>query len=61
MIWDSLPVIGMIPRIANGVLATGHHMLGMTMVPATGKLVAEIIGGRPTHIDPAPFSPVRFS
>ena len=61
MTWDSLPVIGAVPGLANGVLATGHHMLGVTMAPATGRLVAEIIGRQPTHIDPAPFSPGRFS
>ena len=61
MTWDSLPVIGMVPGLANGVLATGHHMLGMTMAPATGRLVAEIVTEKPTHIDPTPFSPARFS
>ena len=61
MTWDSLPVIGAVPGLANGVLATGHHMLGMTMAPATGRLVAEIIAGKPTHIDPTPYSPARFS
>ena len=61
MTWDSLPVIGAVPGLENGVLATGHHMLGVTMAPATGRLVAEIIGERPTHIDPTPFSPARFS
>ena len=61
MTWDSLPVIGRVPGIANGVLATGHHMLGMTMAPATGRLVSEIIGEGPMHIDPAPFSPARFA
>ncbi|MCY3811595.1 MAG: FAD-dependent oxidoreductase [Gammaproteobacteria bacterium] len=58
--WDSLPVIGRMPSFRNVVLATGHHMLGMTMAPATGRLVAEIIGERTPHIDPAPFSPGRF-
>ena len=58
--WDSLPIIGRIPGLDNVVLATGHHMLGMTMAPATGRLVAEIVGGRTPHIDPAPFSPARF-
>ena len=61
MTWDSLPVIGRVPGLENGVLATGHHMLGMTMAPATGRLIAEIVGETPTHIDPAPFSPARFS
>ena len=60
MTWDSLPVIGRVPGLGNGVLATGHHMLGMTMAPATGRLVAEIIGEGSPHIDPAPFSPQRF-
>ena len=61
MTWDSLPVIGRVPGLANGVLATGHHMLGMTMAPATGRLVSDIIAERPTHIDAAPFSPARFA
>ncbi|MCY3840299.1 MAG: FAD-dependent oxidoreductase [Gammaproteobacteria bacterium] len=61
MTWDSLPVIGRVPGLGNAVLATGHHMLGMTLAPATGRLVAEIIGERSTRFDPAPFSPARFS
>lgn len=61
MTWDSLPLIGRVPGLDNALLATGHHMLGMTMAPATGRLVAEIIGEKATHIDPAPFSPGRFS
>ncbi len=61
MTWDSLPVIGAVPGLENAVLATGHHMLGVTMAPATGRLVAEIVGERTTHIDPTPFSPARFS
>ena len=58
--WDSLPIIGRVPGLDNAVLATGHHMLGMTMAPATGRLVAEILSGKTPHIDPAPFSPGRF-
>ena len=58
--WDSLPIIGRLRDLDNAVLATGHHMLGMTMAAGTGKLVAEILGEEPPHIDPAPFSPGRF-
>lgn len=58
--WDSLPIIGRVPGLDNAVLATGHHMLGMTMAPATGRLVAEILSRKTPHIDPAPFSPARF-
>jgi len=57
---DSLPIIGRVPRFDNAFLATGHHMLGMSMAPATGRLVAELLGGKPPHIDPAPFSAGRF-
>jgi D-amino-acid dehydrogenase len=59
--WDSLPIIGRIPGLDNAVLATGHHMLGMTMAPATGRLVAEILREQTPHLDPAPFSPGRFA
>ena len=58
--WDSLPIVGRVPGLDNAVLATGHHMLGMTMAPATGKLVAEILREERPHIDPAPFSAMRF-
>lgn len=60
MTWDSMPIIGRLPRLPNAMLATGHNMLGITMAPATGKLVAEILGETTPHIDPAPYSPARF-
>ena len=60
MTWDSLPVIGRVPNLENGYLATGHNMLGLTMAPATGLLLAELMLGRCPHIDPEPYSPNRF-
>ena len=60
MTWDSVPIIGRLPRLSNAVLATGHNMLGVTMAPATGRLVAEILSETTPHIDPTPFSPARF-
>lgn len=60
MTWDSLPIIGRTPRLTNAYLATGHNMLGMSLAAATGKLIAELIQGKPTHIDANPFSPTRF-
>ena len=61
MTCDDLPVIGRATRWRNLILATGHGMLGITTAPATGRLVAEIAGGREPHIDPRPFRPERFS
>jgi len=60
MTWDSLPMIGRLPNLKNGAIATGHGMLGVMLAPATGRLIAEIIGERPRHIPDAPFSPSRF-
>jgi len=60
MTWDSLPIIGRVPGLANAFLATGHNMLGMSLATATGKLIAELLGGHPTHIDAAPYTPQRF-
>jgi D-amino-acid dehydrogenase len=60
MTWDSLPIIGPVPRLANVLLATGHNMLGLSLAPATGRLIAEMVAGGETHIDATPFSPDRF-
>ena len=60
MTWESLPIIGPTPRFANAVLATGHNMLGLSLAPATGRLIAELVTGEPTHLDATPYSPLRF-
>ncbi len=60
MTWDSLPIIGRAPRLENAWLATGHNMLGLSLGPATGRLIAEMIQGGETHIEAEAFSPSRF-
>ena len=60
MTWDSLPIIGRVPRLNNAYLATGHNMLGISLAAGTGRLITEIIQGQPEHIDPVAFSPERF-
>lgn len=57
---DGLPVIGPSPAMENVLIAAGHNMLGLSMAPGTGRLVAELLDGREPHIDPAPYSPGRF-
>jgi D-amino-acid dehydrogenase len=52
---DSMPFIGRMPAFDNLYLAAGHGMLGVSMSPATGKLIAELIDGKATHVDPEPF------
>jgi D-amino-acid dehydrogenase len=35
-------------------------MMGVSMSPSTGQLIADLVCGRETRIDPAPYSPERF-
>ncbi len=60
MTYDGKPIIDRSPALANVYLAAGHNMLGLSMAPATGKLVAELINDDAPHIDPAPYSATRF-
>ena len=60
MTWDSLPIIGRVPGLKNGLLATGHNMLGLTLAPVTGRLISELILEQPTHINISAISPSRF-
>jgi D-amino-acid dehydrogenase len=57
---DGLPLIGPLDGLERVVLATGHAMLGLTLAPLTGRLVAELITGLPPTVDLKPLSPVRF-
>ncbi|MBL7473848.1 NAD(P)/FAD-dependent oxidoreductase [Robertkochia sediminum] len=56
---DGLPYIGALPGLKNAAIATGHAMMGWSLGPATGKLIAEIMGERPTSLDLTPFEPGR--
>lgn len=57
---DGLPAVGPLSRYPNLFVATGHAMLGLTLGPVTGKLMAEcILDGSPS-ISLAGLSPERF-
>jgi D-amino-acid dehydrogenase len=60
MTYDSVPVIDRSPKYQNLYLAAGHNMLGLSMAPATGKLVAELVAGDTPHVDPEPYRVARF-
>ncbi|RIV27455.1 FAD-dependent oxidoreductase [Fibrisoma montanum] len=57
---DGLPYIGRVDHLRNVTLATGHGMMGVSLGPATGKLVAEVISNQPVSQPLEPFSPTRF-
>ena len=58
---DGLPMIGRPRRWQNVVLATGHAMLGLTLGPVTGRLVAQVITGERPLFDLGPVDPDRFA
>lgn len=58
---DGLPYIGRFRECPNLIAATGHAMLGVTLAPITGKLVAGIVAEEASTFDLAPLSPDRFS
>jgi D-amino-acid dehydrogenase len=58
---DSLPVLGPSRASPDVIYAFGHGHVGMTAAPMTGKIVAELIAGRPAPIDIAPFAARRFA
>ncbi|HXG13253.1 MAG TPA: FAD-dependent oxidoreductase [Gemmataceae bacterium] len=60
MTYDSKPIIDRSPALPNVLIAAGHNMLGLSMAPATGKLVAELLSGVVPHLDPTPYAVSRF-
>jgi len=56
---DGLPYIGKSSKCKNLTIATGHAMMGWSLGPATGKLVAEVISEKKTTLDLNPFHPDR--
>ena len=48
---DGLPVIDRAPHLKNLILATGHAMMGLSLGPITGKLVAQLVCGEKPNID----------
>jgi len=57
---DSLPVLGPSSATPDVIYAFGHGHVGMTSAPMTGKIVADLVTGRPPSIDIRPFSAGRF-
>ena len=57
---DGLPYLGRTGRYANLTLATGHAMMGMSLAPITGQLVAQIISGDRPALDLNLLSPDRY-
>ena len=57
---DGLPYIGRINGTSNLTVATGHSMMGLSMGPVTGKLVAELVAESTPFLDIKKLDPLRF-
>ena len=57
---DSLPILGRPRGLDNLLLATGHGMIGISLGPATGKVMAELALGRPPSLELDLFRADRF-
>jgi D-amino-acid dehydrogenase len=58
---DGLPYVGRPGRYDNLIVATGHAMIGISLGPVTGALVAQVAAGEAPMLDLAPLSPDRFA
>ncbi len=58
---DGLPYIGRSKKLKNLIIAGGHSMMGLSLGPATGKLVSEYANGGALSVKADAFDPERFS
>jgi len=58
---DALPVIGPASGCSDIIYGFGHGHTGLASGAITGRLVADLISGKPPVIDPTPYSARRFS
>ncbi|TDQ72090.1 NAD(P)/FAD-dependent oxidoreductase [Paraburkholderia silvatlantica] len=57
---DMMPIIGPASKHDDLWFAFGHAHHGLTLGPVTGRLIAEMMTGAPTVVDPRPFRVERF-
>jgi D-amino-acid dehydrogenase len=58
---DSLPVIGANDALGKSYSAFGHQHVGLTGGPKTGRIIADLIGGKKPNIDLGAFDPMKHA
>ena len=58
---DGLPYVGRFAAYENLATATGHAMMGLSLGPITGRMVAEILHGERPRFDLSLFAPDRYA
>ena len=56
---DRLPFVGPVPAPAGFYVATGHEGSGLTLAPATGEVLAELVTRGRSALDVAHLTPAR--
>jgi glycine/D-amino acid oxidase-like deaminating enzyme len=58
---DAIPVISAVDTVPGFFIATGFSGHGFGIGPGAGRLVADMVSGGPTIVDPTPFRLSRFT
>ena len=58
---DGIPYLGKVPNFSNLIAATGHAMMGLSLGPVSGRLVAGLLTGEPAFRPIGQMAPGRFS
>ena len=58
---DFLPVMGPSKKYKNVFYCFGHHHLGWTLGPISGKIISGMIAKENTNLDLKPYSSLRFA
>lgn len=58
---DGMPYLGVFPGISNLWVASGHAMMGLSLAPATGKIMANLLSGQASPVSLALYDPARFA
>ncbi|HEV7997892.1 MAG TPA: FAD-binding oxidoreductase [Stellaceae bacterium] len=58
---DAIPVISPVEKVPGFFIATGFSGHGFGIGPGAGRLVADMVAGDPTLVDPTPFRLGRFT
>ena len=57
---DGVPYLGQVPGLSNLLLATGHAMMGLSLGPVSGRLIADLLAGDSPFRPIESMSPGRF-
>jgi len=58
---DGIPYLGQVPHLPNLLAASGHAMMGVSLGPVSGRLIADLLAGDPPFRPINAMSPGRFN